>query len=63
MSGREIAFTFLFLFAIAGMILLGDKALTAFDKWRERRARRIRDEQLRKWGITPWKPRGDQWLQ
>lgn len=55
MSGAEIAFTFLFLFAIAGMILAGDKALRAFDQWRYRRAQHIRDAQLRKWGMKPWK--------
>jgi hypothetical protein len=50
-----VASPFLLAFAILGVI----KGWAAYDKWRAERVRRIRNENMRKYGFAPFK---DRWL-
>jgi hypothetical protein len=55
MTRSEIAFTFLLLFALAGMILASDKAISAFGKWRERRAIEKRNALQERYGMKSFR--------
>lgn len=54
MTGAIACFTLAGILAIGIVWLLIDKAITVIGRWRERRAAFIRNEQLRKYCITPW---------
>ena len=54
MSGAIACFTLAGILAIGIAWLLIDKAITVIGRWRERRAAFIRNEQLRRYNITPF---------